>query len=56
MGSQGKLSDMYGRKNLLCLSYVIPSLGYLILTLATSRQSLPLFLLSKIPTGIWCDL
>ena len=48
---QGKLSDVYGRKSLLCLAYVVPSLGYLILTLAISYRSLPLFLLSKIPTG-----
>lgn len=49
---QGKLSDVYGRKNLLLLSYLIPALGYVTLAMATSYQSLALLLLSKLPTGV----
>ena len=49
--AQGKLSDVYGRKNLLLLSYLIPALGYVTLAMATSYRSLGLLLLSKLPTG-----
>jgi MFS family permease len=49
----GKMSDVYGRKKLLLLSYLVPAPGYLLLAMATTYQSLPLLILSKLPTGVF---
>ena len=46
---QGKLSDIYGRKNLLLLSCIGPFLGYIVIGLSTS---LMLLIISRILHGI----
>ena len=46
---QGKLSDTYGRKRLLLLSYIGPFLGYIVIGLS---KSLVLLIISRILHGI----
>ena len=46
--SQGKLSDVYGRKPLLLASYIVPAIGYL---LTGFSGSLILLIVARIPSG-----
>ena len=48
ISSQGRLSDTFGRKPLLLLSYLIPALGYLGMGYS---QTIFFLILSRIPVG-----
>ena len=45
---QGRLSDIYGRKNILLLSYIGPAVGYAALGMT---GSLLVLVLARVPSG-----